>query len=66
MLAQPKSFRFGPASLERLRRLTERLSEAAGRPITEIDALRGLLVLAEKVDEKKLVEALKDAIFESN
>ena len=28
---QPKSFRLGPVHLERLRRLTERLGEEAGR-----------------------------------
>ena len=35
--AQPRVFRLAPVHLERLRRLTERLSEEAGRPISETE-----------------------------
>ena len=62
---QPKSFRLGPVHLERLRRLTERLSEEAGRPLSETDVLKGLLLLGEKSDAKKLLVSVKDAVFES-
>ena len=62
---QPKSFRLGPMHLERLRHVTERLSEEAGRPISETEALKGLLLLGEKTDAKKLLAAVKDAVFES-
>jgi hypothetical protein len=62
---QPKSFRLGPLHLERLRRLTERLSEEAGRPLSETETLKGLLLLGEKTDAKKLLISVKDAVFES-
>lgn len=62
---QPKSFRLGPVHLERLRRLTERLSEEAGRPLSETEALKGLLLLGEKTDAKKLLVSVKDTVFES-
>ena len=51
--------------LERLRRLSERLSEAAGRPISETEAFKGLLLLGEKTDARKLLASVKDAVFES-
>ena len=38
---RPKSFRLGPVHLERLRHLSERLSDAAGRPISETEVLKG-------------------------
>jgi hypothetical protein len=62
---QPKSFRLGPLHLERLRRLTERLSEEAGRPLSETEVLKGLLLLGEKTDARKLLASVKDAVFES-
>ena len=51
---QPKSFRLGPVHLERLRHLSERLSDEAGRPISETEVLKGLLLFGEKADAKKL------------
>ena len=63
--AHPRSFRLAPVHLERLRRLTERLSEEAGRPISETDTLKGLLLLGEKIEAKRLLTSVKDAVFES-
>ena len=48
----PKSFRLGTVDNERLRRLSERLGEAADRPISETEAIKGLLLLGEKTDIK--------------
>jgi hypothetical protein len=62
---RPRSFRLAPVHLERLRRLTERLSEEAGRPISETDAIKGLLLLGEKIDAKRLLTSVKNAVFES-
>jgi hypothetical protein len=62
---RPRSFRLAPVHLERLRRLAERLSEEAGRPISETDALKGLLLLGEKIEAKRLLTSVKDAVFES-
>ena len=61
----PKSFRLGTVDNERLRRLSERLGEAADRPISETEAIKGLLLLGEKTDAKKLLVLVKDAVFES-
>jgi len=61
----PKSFRLGAVDIERLHRLSERLGEAAGRPISETEAIKGLLLLGEKIDPKRLVGLVKDAVFES-
>jgi hypothetical protein len=61
----PKSFRLGTVDNECLRRLSERLGEAAERPISETEAIKGLLLLGEKTDAKKLLAMLKDAVFES-
>jgi hypothetical protein len=61
----PKSFRLGAVDIERLHRLSERLGEAAGRPISETEAIKGLLLLGEKTDPKRLVGLVKDAVFES-
>jgi hypothetical protein len=61
----PKSFRLGAVDNERLRRLSERLGEAAERPISETEAIKGLLLLGEKTDAKKLLALVKDAVFES-
>src|SRR5215467_1943132 len=63
---QPKSFRLGPVHLERLRRLFERLSDQAGRPLSETDILKGLLLFGEKADAKKLLLSVKDAVFEGS
>jgi hypothetical protein len=62
---RPRSFRLAPVHLERLRRLAERLSEEAGRPISETDAIKGLLLLGEKIEAKRLLTSVKDAVFES-
>jgi hypothetical protein len=50
---------------ERLRRLCERLGEEASRPISETEAVKGLLLLGEKTDSRKLLAFIKDAVFES-
>ena len=60
---KPKSFRLGVSDIDRLRGITERLSEETERPLTETDIIRGLLVLGNKTDSKKLISALKDAIL---
>ena len=61
----PKSFRLGTLDIERLRRLSERLGQEVGRPISETEAIKGLLLLGEKTDAKKLLALVKDAVFES-
>lgn len=61
----PKSFRLGAVDIERLRRLCERLGQEAGRPISETEAIKGVLLLGEKTDPKKVLAAIKDAVFES-
>ena len=61
----PQSFRLGAVEIERLPRLSERLGEAAGRPISETEAIKGLLLLGEKTDSKKLLGFVQDAVFES-
>jgi hypothetical protein len=60
----PKSFRLRPAHLQRFQDLSARLSEEAGRPISEADVLKGLLLIGERMDAKKLLAAIKDAVFE--
>jgi len=60
----PTSFRLGTVDNERLRRLSERLGEAADRPISETEAIKGLLLLGEKTDTIKLLAMVKDAVFE--
>ncbi len=61
----PKSFRLGAIDIERLLRLSKRLSEEAGRPITDTNILKGLLLLGEKTNARKLLTAIKDTVFES-
>jgi hypothetical protein len=61
----PKSFRLGTVDIERLQRLSGRLAEEAGRSISETEAIKGLLLLGEKTDSKKLLALVKDAVFES-
>jgi hypothetical protein len=62
---QPKSYRLTPTDLSRLRSTTARVSETAGRPISETDLIKGLLRLGERTDAKKLLAAIKDAVFEA-
>jgi hypothetical protein len=45
----------------RLQRLITRVSEGAGRPISEADLMRGLLVLGEKAESHALVDAVRHA-----
>jgi hypothetical protein len=65
LLRQPKSFRLGVNDIDRLRRLSQRLGEEAGRPINDTDTLKGLLLLGEKTDPGTLLAAVKDAVFDS-
>ena len=62
---QPKSYRLTPADLTRLRSTTARVGETAGRPISETDLIKGLLLIGERTDAKKLLAAIKDAVFEA-
>ena len=62
---QPKSYRLTPADLSRLRSTTARVSETAGRPISETDLIKGLLRIGERTDARKLLAAIKDAVFEA-
>src|SRR3954452_5915999 len=50
----------------RLQRLITRVSEEAGRPISEADLMRGLLMLGDKADARTLVNAVKDARFDAD
>ena len=63
---RPKSFRLGINDIDRLRRLSQKLGEEAGRPINDTDTLKGLLLLGEKTDVRELLDAIKDAVFESH
>src|SRR4051794_30222541 len=45
----------------RLQRLITRVSEEAGRPISEADLIRGLLVLGDKAESRALVDAVRHA-----
>jgi hypothetical protein len=62
---RPKSFRLGVNDIDRLRRLSQKLGEEAGRHINDTDTLKGLLLLGEKTDVRELLTAIKDAVFES-
>jgi hypothetical protein len=62
---QPKSYRLTPADLSRLRSTMARVSETAGRPISETDLIKGLLRIGERTDARKLLAAIKDAVFEA-
>jgi hypothetical protein len=42
-----------------------RVSEEAGRPISEADLIRGLLVLGDKTEAKALVDAVRHARFDA-
>ncbi len=61
----PTSFKLRPNDIVRLQRLTEELSEAAGRPLARTDVLRGMLLHAERTDRRKMLDAIKDALFEA-
>ncbi len=50
----------------RLQRLITRISEEAGRPISEADLMRGLLVLGDKTEAKALVDAVRHARFDAD
>jgi hypothetical protein len=50
----------------RLQRLITKVSEEAGRPISEADLMRGLLVLGDKADARTLVEAVRHARFDAD
>ena len=50
----------------RLHRLITRVSEEAGRPISEADLMRGLLVLGDKTEAKALVDAVRYARFDAD
>jgi hypothetical protein len=50
----------------RLHRLITRVSEEAGRPISEADLMRGLLVLGDKTAAKALVDAVRYARFDAD
>ena len=60
---QPKSFRLGPVHLERLRHLSERLSDEADRPISETKAIKGLLLLGEKTEYQEAAGIGKRCCF---
>jgi len=62
---QPKSFRLGGVEIDRFQQLASRLSEEAGRPFSDTDILKGLLLLGERADTKRLLTAIRDAVFES-
>ena len=61
---QPKSFRLSPADIARLQQLSASLTTEAGRSITQIDVLKGLLRMGEGADRRKLLGHIKDAYFE--
>jgi hypothetical protein len=50
----------------RLQRLITKVSEEAGRPISEADLMRGLLVLGDKTEAKALVDAVRYARFDAD
>jgi hypothetical protein len=60
-----KSFCLGTVNIERLWRYSEHLGQEAGRQIIETEAIKGVLLLGEKTDDKKLLALVKDAVFES-
>jgi hypothetical protein len=61
---QPTSFRLDGIDIDRLQRLTTKVSQEAGRPISRGDLLKGLLLMGDKSDAKRLLSAIKDAAFE--
>ncbi len=61
---KPTSFRLDTMAVDRLQRLTDKVSEEAGRPISRGELLKGLLLMGDKSDPKRLLTAIKDAAFE--
>ena len=61
---KPTSFRLDNAAVDRLQRLTDKVSDEAGRPISRGELLKGLLLLGDKSDPKRVLTAIKDAVFE--
>lgn len=60
---QPKSFRLRPDDLERLSGLVAQLNRnRTGRALTEIDAIRGLLVLGTQTPPERLLRAVRDGM----
>ena len=53
-----------PADIARLQQLSASLTAEAGRSITQIDVLKGLLRMGEGADKRKLLAHIKDAYFE--
>ena len=58
------TMRMSAAERARLDRLTEKVGEALGRPVASSDVMRGLLLFGERIDARKLVDAVKDAYFD--
>jgi hypothetical protein len=61
---QPTSFRLDGIDIDRLQRLASKVSEEAGRPISRGEILKGLLLMGDKSDPRRLLTAIKDAVFE--
>lgn len=60
---QPKSFRFSNSDIERLQALVDRLGEDSGRRVKDVEVIRGLLVIGQKIDSKKLIDGIKESSF---
>lgn len=63
---KPTSFRFEPADHARIQQLAIRVSEEAGRKVGRSDLLRGLILLGEKTDIRRMLTMIKDAKFEGS
>lgn len=63
---KPTSFRFEPADHARIQQLAIRVSDEAGRKVGRSDLLRGLILLGEKTDVKRMLTMIKDAKFEGS
>lgn len=63
---KPTSFRFEPTDHARIQQLATRVSEEAGRKVGRSDLLRGLILLGEKTDVKRMLTMIKDAKFEGS
>lgn len=60
---KPKSFRLKPSDLSRLQDIVARVEEVAGRRINDVEIIRSLLVLGEKISSEKLIAGIKEASF---
>ncbi len=60
------SFRFESADHARIQQLATRVSDEAGRKVGRSDLLRGLILLGEKTDVKRMLTMIKDAKFEGS